>query len=105
MKQELRKSLYKMKFTDRFKGDGKKLYDKLVELSDNENVKYYELLQHVNNVLLQHVNDVYMEVVTYWLSQYSINNMLKKEKFEYDLTIVLYNENEEILEEIEIKHN
>lgn len=97
MIQELRKSLYRMKFTDRFKGDGKKLYDKLVELSDNENVKYYKLLQHVDNV--------YMEVVKYWLSQYSINNMLKKEKFEYDLTIVLYDENEEILEEIEIKHN
>ena len=97
MKQKLRKSLYEMKFTDMFKGDGKKLYDKLVELSDNENVKYYELLQHVNNV--------YMEVVKYWLSQYSINNMLKKEKFEYDLTIVLYDKNEEILKEIEIKHN
>lgn len=97
MIQELRKSLYRMKFTDRFKGDGKKLYDKLVELSDNENVKYYKLLQHVNNV--------YMEVVKYWLSQYSINNMLKKEKFEYDLTVVLYDENEEILEEIEIKHS
>lgn len=94
---ELRKSLYRMKFIDRFKGDGKKLYDKLVELSDNENVKYYKLLQHVNNV--------YMEVVKYWLSQYSINNMLKKEKFEYDLTVVLYDENEEILEEIEIKHS
>lgn len=94
---ELRKSLYRMKFIDRFKGDGKKLYDKLVELSDNENVKYYKLLQHVNNV--------YMEVVKYWLSQYSINNMLKKEKFEYDLTVVLYDENEEILEKIEIKHS
>lgn len=94
---ELRKSLYRMKFTDRFKGDGKKLYDKLVELSDNENIKYYKLLQHVNNV--------YMEVVKYWLSQYSINNMLKKEKFEYDLTIVLYDENKEILKEIEIKHS
>lgn len=86
-----------MKFTDRFKGDGKKLYDRLVELSDNENVKYYKLLQHVNNV--------YIEVVKYWLSQYSINNMLKKEKFEYDLTVVLYDENKEILEEIEIKHS
>ena len=86
-----------MKFTDRFKGDGKKLYDRLIELSDNENVKYYKLLQHVNNV--------YMEVVKYWLSQYSINTILKKEKFEYDLTIVLYDENEEILEEIEIKHS
>ena len=94
---ELRKSLYRMKFIDRFKGDGKKLYDKLVELSDNENVKYYKLLQHVNNV--------YMEVVKYWLSQYSINNMLKKEKFEYDLTVVLYDENEEILEKIEIKNS
>lgn len=94
---EMRKSLYRMKFTDMFKGDGKKLYDKLVELSDNENVKYYKLLQHVNNV--------YMEVVKYWLSQYSINTILKKEKFEYDLTIVLYDENEEILEEIEIKHS
>lgn len=94
---ELRKSLYRMKFIDRFKGDGKKLYDKLVELSDNENVKYYKLLQHVNNV--------YMEVVKYWLSQYSINNMLKKEKFEYDLTVILYDENEEVLEEIEIKHS
>jgi|GEM_PF-4361315 hypothetical protein len=94
---ELRKSLYRMKFTDRFKGDGKKLYDRLVELSDNENIKYYKLLQHINNV--------YMEVVKYWLSQYSINNMLKKEKFEYDLTVVLYDENKEILEEIEIKHS
>ena len=94
---ELRKSLYRMKFIDRFKGDGKKLYDKLVELSDNENDKYYKLLQHVNNV--------YMEVVKYWLSQYSINNMLKKEKFEYDLTVILYDENEEVLEEIEIKHS
>lgn len=94
---EMRKSLYRMKFTDRFKGDGKKLYDRLIELSDNENVKYYKLLQHVNNV--------YMEVVKYWLSQYSINTILKKEKFEYDLTIVLYDENEEILEEIEIKHS
>lgn len=94
---ELRKSLYRMKFTDRFKGDGKKLYDRLVELSDNENVKYYKVLQHVNNI--------YMEVVKYWLSQYSINNMLKKEKFEYDLTVVLYDENKEILEEIEIKHS
>lgn len=96
MIQELRKSLYRMKFTDMFKGDGKKLYDKLVELSDNENVKYYELLQHVDNI--------YRETVKYWLSQYSINNMLKKENFEYDLTIVLYNINEEVLEEIEIKH-
>ncbi len=94
---EMRKSLYEMKFTDRFKGDGKKLYDKLVKLSDNENVKYYKLLQHVNNV--------YGEVIKYWLSQYSINNMLKKEKFEYDLTIVLYDENEEVLKEIEIKHS
>ena len=97
MKQELRKSLYRMKFTDMFKGDGKKLYDRLVELSNDDNVKYYRILQHVDNV--------YMEVVKYWLSQYSINNMLKKEKFEYDLTIVLYDENEEVLEEIEIKHN
>lgn len=94
---ELRKSLYRMKFTDMFKGDGKKLYDRLVELSDNGNVKYYKVLQHVNNI--------YMEVVKYWLSQYSINNMLKKEKFEYDLTVVLYDENKEILEEIEIKHS
>lgn len=94
---EMRKSLYEMKFTDRFKGDGKKLYDKLVKLSDNEDIKYYKLLQHVNNV--------YGEVVKYWLSQFSINNMLKKEKFEYDLTVVLYDENEEILKEIEIKHN
>lgn len=94
---EMRKSLYEIKFTDRFKGDGKKLYDKLVKLSDNEDIKYYKLLQHVNNV--------YGEVVKYWLSQFSINNMLKKEKFEYDLTVVLYDENEEILKEIEIKHN
>ena len=94
---EMRKSLYRMKFTDRFKGDGKKLYDKLVKLSNNDDVKYYKLLQHVNNV--------YGEVVKYWLSQYSINNMLKKEKFEYDLTVVLYDENEEVLKEIKIKHN
>ena len=97
MKQELRKSLYRMKFTDMFKGDGKKLYDKLVELSNDDNVKYYRILQHVDNI--------YRETVKYWLSQYSINNMLKKENFEYDLTIVLYNINEEVLEEIEIKHN
>lgn len=94
---KMRKSLYEMKFTDRFKGDGKKLYDKLVKLSDNNNIKYYKLLQHVNNV--------YGEVVKYWLSQFSINNMLKKEKFDYDLTIVLYDENEELLKEIEIKHS
>ena len=97
MKQDLRKSLYRMKFTERFKGDGKKLYDKLVKLSNNKNIKYYKLLQHINNV--------YGEVVKYWLSQYSINNMLKKEKFEYDLTVVLYDENEEMLKEIEIKHS
>lgn len=97
MKQELRKSLYRMKFTDMFKGDGKKLYDKLIELSNDDNVKYYRILQHVDNI--------YRETVKYWLSQYSINNMLKKENFEYDLTIVLYNINEEVLEEIEIKHN
>lgn len=97
MKQELRKSLYRMKFTDMFKGDGKKLYDKLVELSNDDNVKYYRILQHVDNI--------YRETVKYWLSQYSINNMLKKENFEYDLTIVLYNINEEVLEEIEIKHS
>lgn len=94
---EIRKSLYRMKFTDRFKGDGKKLYDKLVKLSNNDDVKYYRILQCVNNV--------YGETVKYWLSQYSINNMLKKEGFEYDLVIVLYNINEEVLEEIEIKHN
>jgi hypothetical protein len=94
---EIRKSLYRMKFTDRFKGDGKKLYDKLVKLSNNDDVKYYRILQCVNNI--------YGEVVKYWLSQYSINNMLKKKEFEYDLVIVLYNINEEVLEEIEIKHN
>lgn len=94
---EIRKSLYRMKFTDRFKGDGKKLYDKLVKLSNNDDVKYYRILQCVNNI--------YEETVKYWLSQYSINNMLKKEEFEYDLVIVLYNINEEVLEEIEIKHN
>lgn len=94
---EMRKSLYRMKFTDRFKGDGKKLYNKLVEISDNENVTYYKLLQHINNV--------YGEVVKHWLSQYSINNMLKKEKFGYDLTIVLYDKDENVLKEIEIKHS
>ena len=94
---EIRKSLYRMKFTDRFKGDGKKLYDKLVKLSNNDDVKYYRILQCVNNI--------YGEVVKHWLSQYSINNMLKKEEFEYDLIIVLYNINEEVLEEIEIKHS
>lgn len=94
---EIRKSLYRMKFTDRFKGDGKKLYDKLVKLSNNDDVKYYRILQCVNNI--------YGEVIKCWLSQYSINNMLKKEEFEYDLIIVLYNINEEVLEEIEIKHN
>ena len=94
---KMRKSLYEMKFTDRFKGDGKKLYDKLVKLSNDDNVKYYKLLQHVDNI--------YGEVVKHWLSQYSINNMLKKEKFEYDLTIELYDVNEELLKEIEIKHS
>ena len=94
---KMRKSLYEMKFTYRFKGDGKKLYDKLVKLSDNDNVKYYKLLQHINNV--------YGEVVKHWLSQFSINNVLKKEKFEYDLTIELYDVNEELLKEIEIKHS
>lgn len=94
---EIRKSLYRMKFTDRFKGDGKKLYDKLVKLSNNDDVKYYRILQCVNNV--------YGEVVKYWLSQYSINNMLKKEKFEYDLTIELYDINGELLKEIEVKHS
>ena len=97
MKQELRKSLYRMKFTDRFKGDGKKLYDKLIKLSNDKNIKYYEVLQHVDNI--------YGEVVKHWLSQFSINNILKKEKFEYDLTVVLYDENEEVLKEIEIKHS
>ena len=97
MKQELRKSLYRMKFTDRFKGDGKKLYDRLVKLSYNDDIKYYRVLQHVDNI--------YGGDVKYWLSQFSINNMLKKEKFEYNLTVVLYNINEEVLEEIEIKHS
>lgn len=97
MKQELRKSLYRMKFTERFKGDGKELYKELVRISANKNIKYYKLLQHIDNV--------YGETVKYWLSQFSINNMLKKEKFEYDLTVVLYDKNEEILKEIEIKRN
>lgn len=91
---EVKNSLKEIKFVGDFEKDGKRLYDLLVELSkDDENV-YYDIIEDVVNIEGKLIHN--------WLSQLQINKMMKRNHIENDLTIMLYNENENLVNKINI---
>lgn len=91
---EVKNSLKEIKFVGDFEKDGKRLYDLLVDLSkDNENV-YYDIIEDVVNTEGKLIHN--------WLSQLQINKMMKRNHIENDLTVMLYNENENLVNKINI---
>ncbi len=91
---KLRNSLKEIRFVEDFEKDGKRLYDLLFELSkDNENV-YYDLVEDVVNTEGKLIHN--------WLSQLQINKMMKRNHIEYDLTVMLYDKDGNLVNKINI---
>lgn len=92
--RNLKNSIKEMKFVGDFEKDGKRLYDLLVDLSkDDENV-YYDIVEDIINSEGKLIHN--------WLSQLQINKLMKRNHIENDLTIMLYNENKNLVNKINI---
>lgn len=92
--RNLKNSIKEMKFVEDFEKDGKRLYDLLVELSKNNENVYYDLIEDVVNSEGKLIHN--------WLSQLQINKLMKRNHIENDLTIMLYNENKNLVNKINI---
>ena len=92
--RNLKNSMKEMKFVEDFEKDSRRLYDLLLELSkDNKNV-YYNLVEDVVNSEGKLIHN--------WLSQLQINKMMKRNHIENDLTVMLYDENKNLVNKINI---
>ena len=92
--RNLKNSMKEMKFVGDFEKDGKRLYNLLVDLSkDDENV-YYDIVEDVVNSEGKLIHN--------WLSQLQINKLMKRNHIEYDLTVMLYDKDGNLVNKINI---
>ena len=92
--RNLKNSMKEMKFVEDFENDGKKLYDLLTELSNNSKYMYFDVIQNV----------VFSggKLIHNWLSQLQLNKLMKIDYIEYELIIMLYDENKNLIKKINV---
>lgn len=92
--RNLKNSMKEMKFVEDFENDGKKLYDQLTELSNNSKYMYFDVIQNV----------VFSggKLIHNWLSQLQLNKLMKIDYIEYELIIMLYDENKNLIKKINV---
>lgn len=92
--RNLKNSMKEMKFVEDFENDGKKLYDQLTELSNNNKYMYFDVIQNV----------VFSggKLIHNWLSQLQLNKLMKIDYIEYELIIMLYDENKNLIKKINV---
>ena len=72
-----------MKFVEDFENDGRRLYDFLLELSNKDDVMYYDIAENNSNGKL--------------LNQLQLNKLMKRNYIEDELIVMLYDKNKNLI--------
>ena len=92
--RNLKNSMKEMKFVEYFENDGRRLYDKLLELSNKDDVRYYDIAENIINSNGKLVHN--------WLNQLQLNKLMKRNYIEDELIVMLYYKNKNLISKINV---
>ena len=92
--RNLKNSIKEIKFVEDFENDGRRLYDLLLELSNKDDVRYYDIAENIINSNGKLVHN--------WLNQLQLNKLMKINYIEDELIVMLYDKNKNLISKINV---